>query len=190
MTSAIDVRPLAPSLLADYLAFFDGPAFVDNPHWASCYCFFDHNPDPDAWDDRRGDQNRADVSDLIRSGRFHGFLAYREGSPVGWCKAAPRLEIPSLAREPEFAVPDAERVGSVVCFVVAPEHRRSGVATALLEAACATFAEVGLSTAEAYPRSGVFDPASNYHGPAELYRAAGFSPFRQGDGWLMMRKPL
>lgn len=190
MMASVEVRPLAPALLGDYLALFDGPAFADNPHWASCYCFFHHNPVPDTWDNRAGDQNRADVSDLIRRDRFHGFLAYRDGAPIGWCKAAPRLEIPALGRSAELAVEDADRVGSIVCFVVAPAHRKSGVATALLQAACDSFTAGGLRIAEAYPREGVFDAASNFHGPLELYRAAGFSPFRQFEAWSIVRKTL
>jgi GNAT superfamily N-acetyltransferase len=190
MSEAVTVRSLAPELLDDYLAFFDGPAFADNPHWASCYCYFHHNLDPAAWDGRSGQENRAAVSDLIRTGRFHGFLAYRDGAPVGWCKAAPRAEIPLLGQSQELAVDDADQIGSIVCFVVAQDHRRSGVATALLEAACRSFAARGLTFAEAYPRTAVFDAASNYHGPLELYLTSGFVPFRQLDARWIVRKPL
>jgi len=190
MTSPIVVRPLAPASLGDYLAFFDGRAFTDNPHWASCFCFFHHNPDPDAWDRRGAQENRSDVSALIRQDRFHGFLAYRDDAVVGWCNAAPRLEIPMLARSKELEVEDAGQVGSIVCFIVAHDHRRSGVATELLQAACRSFAERGLTIAEAYPRAGVFDAASNYHGPADLYAAEGFTPFRKFDGWSIVRKAL
>lgn len=36
----ITIRRLTPHLLDDYLAFFDGPAFADDPGWAGCCCFF------------------------------------------------------------------------------------------------------------------------------------------------------
>ncbi len=36
----MDIRELTPALAGDYLAFFDGDAFADNPDWASCYCRF------------------------------------------------------------------------------------------------------------------------------------------------------
>jgi ribosomal protein S18 acetylase RimI-like enzyme len=190
MSAPIEVRPLTPALLDDYLGFFDGPAFSDNPHWASCYCYFHHNPDPDSWGTRTGVENREDVSGLIRRDRFHGFLAYAGEAAIGWCNAAPRRDIPALARSPELAAPDADHVGSIVCFVVAAEHRRAGVATALLRAALTSFSAAGLTIAEAYPRTGALTDASNYHGPVELYRAEGFRSVREFDGWSVVRKML
>ena len=44
-----------------------------------------------------------------------------------------------------------ERVGSIVCFVVASSHRNQGVASHLLNAACQKFSQRGLEAAEAYP---------------------------------------
>lgn len=35
-----EIRPLTPERRADFLAFFEGEAFADNPAWASCYCYF------------------------------------------------------------------------------------------------------------------------------------------------------
>lgn len=32
----VEIWPLAPSRLSDFLAFFDRDAFADNPHWAGC----------------------------------------------------------------------------------------------------------------------------------------------------------
>ena len=49
---AIEVRGLPPPLLDDGTAFFDGPAFVDNAHWASCSYCFHHTPDPEIRDAR------------------------------------------------------------------------------------------------------------------------------------------
>ena len=34
----IDVVPLSPARLDDFMAFFEGEAFSDNPKWSSCYC--------------------------------------------------------------------------------------------------------------------------------------------------------
>jgi hypothetical protein len=41
----VQVQPVSPELLPDFLAFFDGEAFADNPKWGFCYCqfsYFDH----------------------------------------------------------------------------------------------------------------------------------------------------
>lgn len=65
----IEIRELSPALLADYLAFFDGDAFADNPGWSSCYCFFNQAPhDREEWRGRTAEQNRTAVVSCIRSG--------------------------------------------------------------------------------------------------------------------------
>ena len=73
-----------------------------------------------------------------------GVLAYRRGSAVGWCAVEPRGCYPRILRSQVFKAAGAAvteddsgagSVWSVSCFVVAPGHRRSGVAAALLAAA-------------------------------------------------------
>ena len=51
-------------------------------------------------------------------------------------------------------------------------------------------AGAGLTIAEAYPRTGVLDAASNDHCPIDLYLADGFAEFREVDAWLVVRKAL
>lgn len=50
----LSLRPLGPSLLEDWLAFFDGDAFADHPEWGSCYCrcFVFGGGGFEAWDRR------------------------------------------------------------------------------------------------------------------------------------------
>ena len=38
--SSIEIRKLAPDLMQDFLLFFDGEAFADNPKWGFCFCQF------------------------------------------------------------------------------------------------------------------------------------------------------
>lgn len=40
--SALEIRPLGPERLDDFLRFFDRDAFMDNPFWANCYCMEPH----------------------------------------------------------------------------------------------------------------------------------------------------
>ena len=189
--SEIIVRELSPHILEDWLAFFDHDAFADNPEWSACYCHFYHaDHEASDWDDRSATQNRAASCDLITAGRLSGYLAYVGGKPIGWCHAAPRLLIPNLQKDKTLAIGDADRVGSVVCFAVAGPHRGSGVANQLLEAACAGFRGQGLAIAEAYPRKNAVGDAANYHGPLSLYLHSGFSPFRESDRILIVRKDL
>ncbi|HSB89924.1 MAG TPA: GNAT family N-acetyltransferase [Anaerolineales bacterium] len=187
----IEVRELTPGLLTDWLAFFDHDAFSDNPKWATCYCHFyfaDHTARD--WDLRSAAENREASSGLITGGRLRGYLAYRDGKPVGWCQAGRRDRIPNLQNEEVLAVDDSDRVGSIVCFIVAEPQRGRGVARRLLDAACAGFRSQGLAFAEGYPRRAATSNAANYHGPLALYLDSGFTVFRETDEVTIVRKDL
>jgi GNAT superfamily N-acetyltransferase len=185
----IDVRVISPHLLRDFLAFFDHEAFADNPKWASCYCqcmHVDHSKVN--WKNRTAHENRAAACERIGNGRMQGLLAYRNGTPVGWCNAAPRRMLDAFADEPD---PDAAQLGQIVCFVVAKAHRRSGVATALLQAACAHLKAQGLSIAEAAPLKEPSNDAEAHEGPLSMYLAAGFEVHRTDeDGTVYVRRKL
>lgn len=187
--SRLTIRRLTPELKDDFLRYFEGAAFADNPKWKSCYCQFlyvDHAIVN--WSARTADENRSAACDRIACKRMQGLLAYRDGQVVGWCNAAPRVLLDSFADEP---IPDAEQVGQITCFVVAREHRRTGVARALLEEACALLRDQGLLVAEANPSREAVSDAEQHFGPLSLYLSAGFSIVKeQADGLVVVRRPL
>lgn len=188
-TAAVEIVPLSAERLPEFLAFFEGEAFADNPKWASCYCQFLHvDHDVVDWQGRSAGENRAAACSRIGAGRMQGYLAYRDGRPVGWCNAAPRSMMEAFASEPE---PDAAAIGQIGCFVVALSARRSGVATALLDAACAGLQKQGLSIAAATPRGQALTDAEHHHGPLSMYLAAGFRIHRtDDDGTVHVRRAL
>jgi GNAT superfamily N-acetyltransferase len=184
-----DIRKLCPELMQDFLHFFDGEAFADNPRWSFCYCQFlyvDHAKVD--WQARTAQENRAAACDRIGSRQMEGYLAYRDGKPVGWCNAAPRTMMDAFSDEPD---PDTSRIGQIGCFVVAKSHRRSGVATSLLHAACAGLKAQGFAIAEALPVAKASTDAQNHFGPLQMYLAAGFQVHRTGaDGRVQVRRSL
>lgn len=186
---SLTVRRLTPELKDDFLQYFEGSAFADNPKWKSCYCQFlyvDHAKVN--WAARTAEENRAAACDRIDCKRMQGLLAYRDGQVVGWCNAAPRVLLDSFADEP---VPDAEHVGQITCFVVAREHRRTGVARALLGQACAMLRDQGLHVAEANPSLEARSDAENHFGPLSLYLACGFHVhMEQENGLVVVRRSL
>ena len=133
------------------------------------------------------EERKNQLQDKFDGGRpAPGVLAFRDGSPVGWCAVEPRGCYPRILRSKVLAsAPDAARdpgvdhVWSVSCFVVSPGHRRTGVAGALLAAAVEHAVAHGAAVVEGYPvdpaQRPKAGPADLYHGTLGLFLAAGFT---------------
>lgn len=185
----MEILPLSAQRQADFMAFFEGEAFSDNPKWSSCYCqcfYEDHKKVH--WAARTASENRGMAVQRMLLGSMQGLLAYDDGRVVGWCNAAVRTLLHALDDEP---VEYPRQTGTILCFLVAPSARGKGVATALLKAACRHFEGQGLLLAEANPRTGATGNAENHYGPLAMYLAAGFSVHRtDADGSVWVRKAL
>ncbi len=171
----ITIKALTPALLDDYLQFFDNDAFADNPHWASCYCrcyHFDH--ENCKWDQTTAEENRASVIELIKNGKMKGYLAYDNDQPIGWLNANHRNNYSVHSYD---NIDETEKVGSIICFVIAKEYRRQGIARKLLDSAIMGFKQQGLDFVEGYPVIDVVGDDKNYHGPLSLYQSAGFKEY-------------
>ena len=183
--SDVTVRAISPDQHDAVLHYFDMVAYADNPNWSKCYCAERLVAD---YPSRTKEQNRAFRSELIRSAKANGLVAYRLGRVVGWCHAAPKNELVNVEGEKD------PKVGAIVCFVVAPDQRRQGVATTLLDAALEHLRKRGMTAAEAYPFLGEIDPArwaqSNYVGPLSMYVKAGFEVAEKHDEYAVVRLPL
>jgi GNAT superfamily N-acetyltransferase len=183
-TSEISVKELTPSLRDDFLHFFDHVAFADNPDWSDCYCSLYHFANRDKAETRR------EAASQVEENRIHGFLAYDNGRPVGWCNAGNRNSYPALHWVMGLGPEKWEKVGSIVCFVVGSSHRNKGVASHLLNAACKKFSEKGLEWAEAYPVKKAVSAAYSFPGPLSMYLKNGFTAHRDNDWYLVVRKRL
>lgn len=194
----MEIRPLVPPLVDDFLSLFDA-AFSDNPYWMGCYCaYYDDPCSDDQW--KAGADaapaHREARCERIRAGQSKGLLAYVDGSVVGWCNVGPRDAFVNLRAYAEAVEPGDAPTGSVMCFVVHPEHRHRGVATALLERADDYLRDLGMATVEGYPRAAPpSDPAfpwsaASYKGTREMYEQAGYHLHRELDRFLVMRKDL
>jgi len=194
------IERLTPARADDYLAFFDherGPAFSDNPEWATCYCHYYQVPTSLPWKEFDGTMNRLAMRARIETGEMEGFLAYDGDEVAGWMNAQPyhklrfacaRMRIP----EPDLPVPRHE-AAAIVCFVVAPMARWQGIARALLSAALDDLAVRGIRIVDAYPASHERHDApgrDRYRGPRTLFAAAGFVDVAHHAGVRVMRKVL
>lgn len=194
----LHILELTPDLADQYLAFFDKDAFVDFPDWSGCYCGFYDTPG-DRWDStaKAGPEHRAARSERIRSGQAHGLLAEVNGKVVGWCNAQARSSFRNMRRYSVVMENPTEPVGSIMCFLVAPEYRGKGVGTALLNAACEMFRREGLGVAEGYPTTDTGKRTweipwaeENYKGSLNMYLKAGFKTYRQLERFAIVRKQL
>jgi GNAT superfamily N-acetyltransferase len=183
--SDIAVRTISPDQHEAVMHYFDMVAYADNPNWSKCFCMERLVED---YETRTKQQNRAQRSELILSAKANGLVAYRLGRVVGWCHAAPKNELVNIegARDPT--------VGAIVCFVVAPDQRRQGVATTLLEAALDHLKTRGMKAVEAYPVLGEIDPTRwsqiNYMGPLAMYVKAGFEIVETNEDRAVVRRVL
>ena len=166
-----EFQTLTPKRWADFEELF-------GPHGAAggCWCMWWRLTNKE-FDAQKGERNRRAMKAIVDSGRVPGILAYHEGRAVGWCSVAPREEFPRLERSRLLRPVDGQRVWSVVCFFVAKEYRRRGVAKRLLKAAVEHVRAHGGSILEGYavePKAGKMPDLFAYHGPASLYKSVGF----------------
>lgn len=171
----LDIQLLTPERWDDLATLFG-----ERGAYSGCWCMwwrlsgreFDANGN-------RG--NRAEFQQLVSSDRRPGLLGYLEGVPVGWVSVGPRPQFGRLLRSPLLGSTSDDgtddSVWSVNCFYVDRDHRGTGVATALLDAAVRHAAEGGARCVEAYP----IDPdvqrrsnADSFTGVTSMFEAAGF----------------
>ena len=184
----IQIKPLSPELLDDYLEFFDNAIFTDNPEWSKCYCYSYHfTGTSEQWN---REQNRKAVIDLINKNYLRGYLAYDGTVPIGWCNANDRQNFQSLSRHYDLPEKPAGKICSIVCFVVHPDYRRKGVAQRILEQISKDYSTRDYDCIEAYPAKGNQSCEGHYRGPLALYNKSGFIKIDEQENNFIVRKDL
>ena len=187
----IEIHDVTPDRVADYQGFFDNDAFRDFPGWQSCYCMETHRTQTDEeWAVRTAQDNRSDMSKMIKEGKVTALLAYVDGKPVGWCNYGETTRLNGLMHRFGLTASEQQGIGSLSCFVIAAPYRNHGVATRLLDVALQRLRERGVKVAEAYPVKEIKSAQSNYRGPMSMYTAAGFAPYRETEKHIIVRKNL
>ena len=188
----LEICPLTPDRLNDYLHFFDNVAFADHPDWSQCYCLaFHFKPAWDAEDAGRENPWRELVVQFVREGKIQGYIVYLDENVVGWCNANDRNKYAALKRNVDLEMDnESSRVKSVVCFLVAPDMRGKGIATKMLERVSVDAIADGYDFIEGYPPVGECDIYAAHHGTVALFEKCGFTIHKQFSEECVMRKNL
>jgi GNAT superfamily N-acetyltransferase len=190
----IEIRKLAADLAEDYARFFDVTPHWENKEEDKCYCVIWRSDDSYAGNDHwypTREERREHAVRFVKDGKLQGYLAYCGERIVGWCNANADCQkgvdhLRSFWPIEEYRAD--VRVKSIFCFVIAPDMKRKGIATQLVERVCKDAADDGFDFVEAYAD---MDPADiNYRGPLAMYEKCGFCQCAEREGRVVMRKAL
>ena len=188
----IIVKRLTADMADDYIDYFDNRAFSDGNEQKGCYCVWHHWTEKCEYErsllpeSERALRKRDFARELIQSGRLNGFAAFCDGEMVGFCNADRKSSYFRLSGDGGADV-DNDRVLSVVCFTVAPDMRRRGIAKAMLACACKYAEENGYEYVEGYPANGEFT-VSDCGGSVSMYAEQGFEIVEVSGGVVARKK--
>jgi GNAT superfamily N-acetyltransferase len=171
----LTTKPLSAETWADLVAVFVGKGCsFARACWCMCYRESGKPEVPPG--QALAETRRRRLGRLATSDTSVGLLGHLATKPVGWISFGPREDFKRLCKSPVMKPVDDEPVWSVVCFVVPSEHRRKGVASALLQAAIRFCKRRGVRLLEAYPID-QREPTNDqwlWHGCASMFEKAGF----------------
>ncbi len=180
------IKQLIPETLDDYLFFFDNITFSENPEWSACYCFSYHFVGKkEQWN---RENNRASVIKIVNENKMTGYLAYHKEKPVGWCNVNNRMNYQRLLKYYNLIDNPADKVCSIVCFLIHPNYRRQRIAKKLMDRICKDYTELNYDYLEAYPAKGELSCEGHYKGPLELYKQYNFNIIKEYDDYFVVRK--
>lgn len=166
-------------------------------HSYGCFCQWWHFPgDKNAWQLQcaEPDTNAQAMRRQLETAapEMHGFVALRDEQAIGWLKLSEAQCVPKLYDQRLYrGLPcfDGDRSGifTVGCFLVSDEHRRTGVARALLQHAVAWARTRGAKAIEAFPHRAAQHPAGLWLGPHELYQELGFQTVHSFEPYPVLR---
>lgn len=155
----------------------------NDPSWCWCRLFLSSTADECSSSGPAPDNRQALRQEITRAATPPGLIAYVGDQPVGWTRVGPRSAFPRVGGNRALARVLADDPGSwwVACFAVDSRQRRSGVGSALLEAAVTFGRSHGATAVEGHPvdvaalRATRVSGSALYTGTMAMFVAAGFS---------------
>jgi GNAT superfamily N-acetyltransferase len=115
-------------------------------------------------------ERKAAMSAIVGDGTLVGLLGYIGDEVAGWCSVAPRETLRKFLPKQDN---EENGVWAVICFFVARQHRRSGLGSALLDAAIEYAFREGAKSIEAYPVD-PDSPSYRFMGFKKMFAERGF----------------
>lgn len=183
------IKRLTPDLAEDFTNYFESLPFKHAPHWAGCFCRFYHKAcSLEEWQKIPPADNKSEALAAIRVGEMKGYLAYENDQVIGWLNAndiTTYKQVLPLVKD-KIA---GKKVGGMICFVIHPDHRNKGVASALCRQAIKDFEDQNFHAIMAMPF--VSDkPETMYRGFPSMFEKEGFQLIEKHDTVHVMWKNL
>ncbi|MGZ8178853.1 N-acetyltransferase family protein [Williamsia sp. SKLECPSW1] len=163
---------------------FDDFADVVNKNRRTTHCWcLSHRLQPKQIDELGGGSREQAARALCERDHPPGVVAYRDGTPVGWCSVNPRSDTPRLVQSKLIRPHDDMPVWSIICVVVRAGHRKQGVAGQAIQGAVDYAAANGAPAVEAYPVDppGRMDLTMAFVGTRKMFESVGFEIVGQTD---------
>jgi GNAT superfamily N-acetyltransferase len=178
---SIEVRPATADRWSDLVSVFGRRG--EDPSWCWCQIFLRSESVTPSASEVPPDNRDALYGEVTQAKVAPGLIAYVDDHPVGWTRVGLRSGFPGVRGNRALArVLDHEDAGVwwVTCFVVDSRHRRSGIGSALLQAAVDFAREHGATAIEGHPvdvdglKAARVAGSAIYTGTVAMFAAVGF----------------
>ena len=149
---AVDIRPATADRWTDLVVAFGRRG--EDPSWCWCQRFVRSAHSASPTGEEAGENRDALCEEIAHASVPPGLIAYVDGTPVGWTRVGPRDGFPGVRGNRALAkvlTEDDPGTWWITCFVVDSRHRRSGVGSALLQAAVEFARRHGGTAVEGHP---------------------------------------
>jgi GNAT superfamily N-acetyltransferase len=178
---SLEVRPATPDRWNDLATVFGRRG--EDPSWCWCQLFLRSAPSGSATAEPVPDNREALRQEIADAAVPPGLLAYVDDHPVGWTRVGPRTDFPRVGGNRALAklLTDEPGVWWVTCFAVDSRYRRSGVGSALLQAAVEFARDHGATAVEGHPvdvaglSAARVGGSAVFTGTVAMFAAAGFT---------------
>lgn len=178
---SVQVQPVTGDRWDDLVTVFGRRG--NDPSWCWCRLFLSSGTGESSSSGPTPGNRQALRQEITHAATAPGLIAYVGDHPVGWTRVGPRSAFPRVGGNRALARVLTDDPGTwwVTCFAIDSRHRRSGVASALLEAAVTFARNHGATAVQGHPvdvaalRATRVSGSALYTGTMAMFAAAGFS---------------